>query len=408
MKKTLAFLRSMRFGLLLLLPVLLCAALGSVIPQGEGESAYAASFPGTYHLLLGLGLDHIFRTPVFLILLALFGVNLTLCCFSQYRAVPARRAAVYQRALQAEESAPLTDGEREKLDRFLRRQLWQRTEDATGEVYVAPGLSWYASAVTHFALLGILLAAAGIFGLSRSADYTLFPGNNTLPDGTGVYLEDFRVRNGEGRLDYVSTLEVTAPSGRSSGPRQLRVNHPIRFGGAKYYQQSYGTAGSLAVTVKATGETYPLRMTEAGMISVGGTDGVWYMTVYPGYVADGEGNITPLPQTTGEYNDPLYYVLRVENGAMVPVMAFPGDELEVSDAVYRFEPPVTCPVLRVKTTPAWIYGLLYLSFVLLTGGLYLCFFRSPAVLVIGEKGYALTGKRSDSEWEQRLRLLLGR
>ena len=56
MKKLLSFLRSMRFGLLLLLPVLVCSVIGSVIPQGEAESYYAETFPGSYHLILGLGL----------------------------------------------------------------------------------------------------------------------------------------------------------------------------------------------------------------------------------------------------------------------------------------------------------------------------------------------------------------
>ena len=406
MKKTLGFLRSMRFGLLLLLPVLVCAVLGSVIPQGESESVYAASFPGTSRLILGLGLDHIFRTPVFLILSALFGVNLTLCCFSQLQAVPMRKKAVYERALRSGDGRPLTAEERETLVHYLRRRLWRQTGDEESPVFVTPAPGWYGSVIAHFALLGILLGAAGVFGLSRSADCVLLPGNNTLPDGTVIRLEEFRLRDENDRLDYASTLEITLPSGRSSGLRELRVNHPVRFGGAKYYQQSYGTAGSLSVTVKETGETYPVIMKEAGMISVGGTDGVWYMTVYPGYVTDADGNITPLAQTGGEYRDPLYYVLRVQDGVMTPAMAVPGDEVEVSDAVYRFEPPVTYPAVRVKTTAGWIYGLLYASFLLLTVGLYLCFFQSPAALALRDGKVFLAGKRSDTEWEQRLSFAL--
>ena len=68
MKKVLRFARSMRFGLILLLPVLVCSVLGSVIPQGESESYYTAHFPQAYHLILGLGLNRMFATPGFLIL----------------------------------------------------------------------------------------------------------------------------------------------------------------------------------------------------------------------------------------------------------------------------------------------------------------------------------------------------
>jgi len=406
MKKTLTFLRSMRFGLLLLAPVLVCAVLGSIIPQGESESYYAEAFPALYHLILGLGLDHMFRTPVFLALTALFGVNLALCCLSQFQAVPGREAAVRERALRAEEVTPLTAAQREKLERILKRYLWRRETVEGKTVFSAPSLSWYGSVITHFALLGVLLGAAGVFLLSRSADYALFPGDNALPGGLGIYLEEFRVTDDAGRVEYTSAVEITEANGRRSGLREIRVNHPLRFGSNKYYQQSYGVAGVLSVTVKDTGEIWPVRMTEPGMVSVGGPDGLWYMTVYPGYVTDGEGTITPITQTTGEYRDPLYYILRMEGGAMVPMMAFPGDEVEASDAVYRLEPPVVYPALRVKTTPAWIYGLLYLAFALLVAGLYLCFFQSPAVAVLTPEGYALTGKRSDTEWRQRLRLLL--
>ena len=405
MKNALSFLRSMRFGLLLLVPVLLCSVLGSLIPQGESETVYAEAFPSAYHLILGLGLDRVFRSPVFLALTALFGLNLTLCCFSQFRAVPDRAAAVRERALRNGESTPLTEAQRQTLTRFLRRGLW-RSEQADGKtVYSTVSLSWYGSAVVHFALLGILLAAAGICGLSRSADHALMPGDNSLPGGLAIRLEAFRVSDSDGRVDYASTVEITGADGRKSGLRDIRVNHPLRFGGVKLYQHSYGAAGVLSVTVKETGEVWPVRMTEPGMISVGGTDGVWYMTVYPGHVTDGEGNVIPITQTTGEYPDPLYCLLLAEGGVMTPALAVPGDEVETADAVYRLEAPELYPVLRVKTTPLWIYALLYLSFAALVAGLYLCFFRSPAVVVLSPEGYSLTGKRSDTEWRQRLRLL---
>ena len=102
MKKILPFLRSMRFGMLLLLPVLVCSVIGSVIPQGESESYYAETFPGAYHMILGMGLDRLFSGWVFLTLTALFSVNLALCSVSQLRAVSARRAAAAKRAETAE------------------------------------------------------------------------------------------------------------------------------------------------------------------------------------------------------------------------------------------------------------------------------------------------------------------
>ena len=71
--------------------------------------------------------------------------------------------------------------------------------------------------ITHFALLGVILGAAGIFALSSTADYEILPGENELPDGTVLRLEDFRIADAEGKTDYVSTLEVISPDGRASG-----------------------------------------------------------------------------------------------------------------------------------------------------------------------------------------------
>ena len=90
MKKVLQTVRSMRFGMLLLLPVLACSVLGSVVPQGESESLYIQNFPRLYHLILGLGIDRIFSGWFFPTLVGLFSLNLALCSVSQLRAAPGR------------------------------------------------------------------------------------------------------------------------------------------------------------------------------------------------------------------------------------------------------------------------------------------------------------------------------
>lgn len=395
----------MRFGLILLLPVLACSVLGSVIPQGESESYYTVHFPQAYHLILGLGLDRMFATPVFLVLTGLFGLNLGLCTYSQWKTVPARRNAAAHQAEKAESVEAFSDEGAEKLRKWLHSHRWH-TADESGETYVTPALSWYGSVITHMALLGILLAAAGIFILSKTADHSLFAGDNRLPDGSNIRLEDFRIRDDTGRTDFVSRLEVIDANGRSSGVREIRVNRPLRFGANKYYQQSYGMAGSLNVTVKSTGETWPLHMTEQGMISIGGVSAIWYDDVYPGYVEDAEGNISLITQTGGEYPDPVYYIVRLSDGQSMPMLAFPGDDVETEDAVYTFLEPQLYPAIRVKTTPVWVYVLLYTSFALIVAGLYLCFFSPPAAVCVREDGYTVQGKRADTELVQRLRVLL--
>ena len=406
MKKTLRFIRSMRFGLLLLAPVLVCTVLGSVIPQGESESVYMSSFPGAYHLILGLGLDHIFSGPVFLLLTGLFGLNLTFCTVHQVRTLPAREKSVIHRAENAADLSPLSERQRAALEEYLQKRRWRRMDGEEKTVFVSPAPGWYGSVITHFALVMLLLGAAGIFLLTTAEDCSVMPGENDLPGGIHIRLDDFRISDENGRIDYASTIEVTAPDGRSSGVRQIRVNKPLRFGSNKYYQQSYGVSGEIQVTVKADGKTYPVHMTESGMISLGGADSVWYDNVYPGYVQSEDGTIRVISQTTGEYADPIYYVISVTDGQMQPMFAFPGDTLETGDAIYAFSDPVLYPGIRVKTTPVWVYVLLYASFVLLVLGLYLCFFTPAAAVSVGRDGYALAAKSSDTQLRQQLSIRL--
>ena len=406
MKKILPFIRSMRFGMLLLLPVLACSVLGSVVPQGETESYYAEVFPGTYHLILGLGLDRLFSGWVFITLSALFGLNLALCSASQLRAVPAREAAAVKRAGEAQ--IPPTEGfPSEKLAAWLRRRGWKRVSEGERDVFVSHPPSWYGSVITHFALLGVLLGAAGIFALSRTADYEILPGDNAIDGGVTIRLEDFRIADENGRIDYASTLEILAPGGKSSGRREISVNHPLRFGANKYYQQTYGAAGTVTVTVLDTGEVRTLCMTEQGVISVGGADGIWYNSVYPGYVEDEEGNRQVLIQAaSGDYPDPIYYIVRLVDGGMEPMLVLPGESVETGDAVYSFGAPTYYPGIRVKTTPVSIYALLYASFALLVTGLYLCFFAPAAAVAADGTGYAVVSRKGENELRQRISAMM--
>lgn len=403
MTKALRFIRSMRFGMLLLLPVLLCSVIGSIIPQGESEALYAQNFPGIYHLILGLGLDHVFSGWVFLLLTSLFCVNLALCSYSQLKAVPGRIDSAELRAMDAE-IQPEEGVSPQRIEQYLQKRRWRRKDGNGRTVFCSPAISWYGSVITHFSILGIILAAAGIFALTANEDFSVFPGVNVISGGVTIRLEDFHIRDETGRIDYASTMEVISPNGRSSGVKEVRVNRPLRFENKKYYQQTYGTAGEITVYVKATGENRLLHMTEQGVISAGGSDGIMYNNVYPGYVKDENGNLQVIIQPTEDYADPVYYIVILQKGEMEPKLVFPGESVETSDAVYTFGEPIKYPGIRVKTTPMWAYTLLYLSFAMIILGLYLCFFVPAAAVAVDENSWCIIGKKWESELRQRFAL----
>lgn len=87
MKKVWNFLRSMRFGIILLALIAVCSVIGSVVPQDREIAWYAQAYRGAHGTILLLGLHRIFEIWYFVALLALLCLNLTLCSIVRIRAV---------------------------------------------------------------------------------------------------------------------------------------------------------------------------------------------------------------------------------------------------------------------------------------------------------------------------------
>ena len=75
------FFKSLKLALLLILYLLISSALASLIPQNRPPVFYLERYPA---LLLALGLDHFFRSALFLFPALLFFVNLAVCSFARF------------------------------------------------------------------------------------------------------------------------------------------------------------------------------------------------------------------------------------------------------------------------------------------------------------------------------------
>jgi cytochrome c biogenesis protein ResB len=74
-------LRSVKLAAVLIVLIILLAIAGGIIPQGEPASLYARKFPGVANIILSFGLNRIFSGIPFLLISALFTINLTVCSF---------------------------------------------------------------------------------------------------------------------------------------------------------------------------------------------------------------------------------------------------------------------------------------------------------------------------------------
>ena len=393
-KKVLNFLRSMTFGMVLLGLILACSLVGSLIAQGNDPSWYVQTFPNSHGLILKLGLDDVFRSWYFIVLMVLLCLNLTLCSLVRIqRVAKAAKNAIFH-AANRKSTVNLTPEKRTELAQWLEKRRFRKTEFPEAVVYSKNAFGWYGSFLTHLAILLTVLFGAATLYLPTVTDQTCLPGEAlTMKDGTLIGVDSFHIEDAQGNLDYASVIHVTLPNGRTSGSQEIRVNHPFSFGGYKVYQQTYGTAGSVTVRNSHSGGEDHFVLTDICFLSLDSVNGVWYKALYPNYLRDESGNFTLITQTSGRYANPVYQVLLASDGVYTPVMVFPGETVSVAGLDFTFESPVEYPGLRIKQTPAVVNALLCAAFCLMIVGLWFCFFQCPALVTIREDGCCIGGPR---------------
>ncbi len=396
MKKCFQFLRSMRFGLILLGLIAVFSVAGTLIPQGREIAWYAQTYRQLHGLILQLRLHDVFHSWYFQALLVLLGLNLCLCSLLRIRSV--RKLQTQERALLADlpDAFPLSPAGREKLLNRLRAMRCREEKSGDALIFSKNSFGRYGSFITHLSILLTLIFGAMALYLPKTVDRSCLPGESlSMDDGTAIAVDSFRIENAEGQLDFTSEIRVTLPDGTESGVREISVNHPLSFGAWKIYQQTYGTAGAVTVENLASGGQDHFTLTELVFLSVDGKNGLWYQAVYPDMIRDPSGNVTLITNTSGSYPNPVYQVETVSDGVFTPVLAFPGEQLQIGDLRFTFEDPVEYPGLRIKYTPRIVNILLCAAFLLMTAGLYVTFFCQPVLVRVRETGCAVAGPKPE-------------
>ena len=393
-KRLMKFLRSMTFGMILLGLILLCSFPGSVIAQGNTPDWYVQTYPDWHGVILKLGLDDVFGSWYFITLLALLCLNLTLCSLIRIRNVVKASKKAAASAAERKTKVFLTAEGTSQLRQLLEERHYKKEVFGETTVYSKNSIGWYGSFVTHLAILLTVMFGAAALYLPKVTDQTCFPGESLpMEDGTSIAVESFQIENGEGKLDYASVIEIRLPDGRTSGQQRISVNYPLSFGGYKVYQQTYGTAGAVTVRNTETGGEDRFLLNEMCFLSLDSINGIWFESLYPGYIRDESGNFTLITQTSGSYEDPVYQVLLASEGVYTPVMVFPGETLSVGGVEFTFEDPVEYPGLRIKRTPEAVNVMLFSAFGLMILGLWFCFFQTPAIVAVREEGYTVAGPK---------------
>ena len=249
MKKVFNFLRSMRFGIILLVLIAACSIVGTVIPQGREIAWYAQTYRSFHGCILLLRLNRVFESWYFIALLVLLCLNLSLCSILRIRTVVKAAKGDTERAAKTPDTVHLTPEGTEKLREYLTDMHCRAESVGEATVWRRHSFGRYGTFITHLSILLTVIFGALALYTPTVTDRDCMPGESVfMDDGTEIHVHDFRMADDTGRLDYRSHVQITLPNGRRSEIAELKVNHPFSFGPWKLFQQTFGTAGSVTVT----------------------------------------------------------------------------------------------------------------------------------------------------------------
>ena len=406
MKKIVGFLRSMRFGMILLAAVIACSLAGSLIPQGESAMTYVQAYGATAaKIILDLGFADIFHTWYFYALEILLCGNLILCSLVRFPKTGKLFPELKRKASEAEPAEALQPGQAEKLREMLKRSGFR----PEGEVWSKNGIGAYGSFLVHLSILVVLGFGSLVLMTPKITDRTVMPGESLqLEDGTKVTCLSFHIENAEGKLDYASLLRAESADGRESREQEIRVNEPMRIGGTKIYQQTYGTAGRALIRNDTNGAEETVYLTEPCFLSIDSRNGVYFQALYPAFVREEDDSYTLITSTSMGYSDPVYSVQSISDGASASVLVFPGESIRIGEVSFTFLEPTEYPGLRIKQVSTALYGGLYFGFGLMIAALYLCFFLAPVCVRVTGEGYAICSSRTQEGLKLRIQAETGR
>lgn len=240
------FFGSLRVLFWLLTATALISLAGAFILQQGPAWAYVELYgEGWTEVIFALGLNDLFHTPYFILLLAWLTVSLTVCGLRGLRG--RRRAAAAAGAFRPQRTLTLTGEPRQFLtltSARLKRRSWtvRRDEEA---LYAERGRwAWWTSGALHLGTALLILAGALKLLGSDSATLVLFEDQVQLVPprmaaGIEVVSPDFGTLTdpNSGRvLSYYTELEVRSTEDGVEERHHLEVNLPYRRDGLAAYQ----------------------------------------------------------------------------------------------------------------------------------------------------------------------------
>ena len=278
-------LADLRFSIFILLLISFCSILGTIIEQDQSIEIYKINYPLnnpvfgflTWDRIIEFGLDHVYKTWWFFILIFLFGLSLTLCSFLQQ--LPslkiARRCQFFRTTNQfyrLKISTILKNFSFTKILSRIKKNKYSIFQQKN-TIYCYKGLiGRIAPIIVHFSMILVLLGTiiGSLFGFKAQEivpKTEIFHIQNILNNGqltilpkTSTRVNDFWITYTKSKTisQFYSDVSILDNNGNETERKTISVNYPLINKGIYYYQTDWNLIGLRLKNINNEIIEYPL------------------------------------------------------------------------------------------------------------------------------------------------------
>jgi cytochrome c biogenesis protein len=285
--KFIYLLGNLKLAIILLLFIALMSSLGTIIEQEKTISFYETNYPITNPVLgfissdfiLCFGLDHVYTTSWFLILLFLFGGSLISCTLS--RQIPSLKLARLWKFFKRENNTnkmgiafSLSNGSLTQFSYLLRQRQYNVIQQGP-YIYAYKGLVGKIGPIlVHLSIICILVGSilgslTGFMLQELVPKKELFHLQNVIssgplsyiPQNFEGYIHDFNIAyNDQGMVDqFYSEIDILDNDLQIQKRKTIFVNEPLRYSGVTFYQTDWSIVSLEFTLNKRESVEIPLR-----------------------------------------------------------------------------------------------------------------------------------------------------
>ena len=260
----------LRFSIFILLLISIFSIIGTVIEQDQSIEMYKLNYPLTnpvfgfltWDIILQFGLDHVYKTGWFFMLIFLFGLSLISCTFLQQ--LPslkiARRCQFFRTTSQFYRLKISTILNNFYFNRILAliKEKQYSVFQQKNIIYCYKGLiGRIAPILVHFSMILVLLGTivGSLFGFKAQEivpktenfhiQNILSNGQLTIIPNTSARINDFWITYTKKKTisQFYSDISILSNQGNEIARKTIAVNYPLISKGVYYYQTDWNLIG---------------------------------------------------------------------------------------------------------------------------------------------------------------------